>query len=211
MYTIYDPTTLDAALTDSEYITYYPRDEIDCRDNLLSFLAKQPEPYYNYVLFVYNDAAQILPIYVGYTADIEARLKTHARQVEFDEVYIYHSTSKETALQNEQKLMSLLGTCSLFNGSLTQLGQVTRGQIMDAIEAQGGPPNPILRYTQAPTYPRRTYYLTPVLIEALRVWCYTEHLDISTAARMGLVDGIPAEYLETAYQQVYGGKKEASA
>lgn len=41
MYTIYAPTTLDAALTDSEYITYYPRDEIDCRDNLLSFISKQ--------------------------------------------------------------------------------------------------------------------------------------------------------------------------
>lgn len=209
MYTIYDPTTLDAALTDAEYVTYYPRDEIDCRDNLLAFLEKQPNPYFNYVLFVYDEKGQILPLYVGYTNDLENRLKTHARRVEFDEVYIYHCGSKETALANEQKLMTMLGTCALFNGSLTQMNFVDRTQIMTAIEAQGGPPDPICRFAQAPSYTRRTYYLTPVLVEALRIWSFAENLDLSAAARMGMVQGIPDEHLESAYQQVCGKKVTA--
>lgn len=207
MYTIYDPTTLDAAMTDAEYVTCILRDDIGVSDNLLGFLEKQPNPYYNYILFVYDERGQILPVYVGYTNDLENRMKTHARRVEFDEVYLYHSPDKETALSNEQRLIAMLGTGDLLNGSLTQLDHVDRTQIMEAIEAQGGPPDPVCRFAQAPNYTRRTYYLTPVLVEALRIWSFTENLDLSAAARVGMVQGIPDEYLEAAYQQINSTKK----
>lgn len=197
---------LAAQLTDAEYVHNMGREGVKESEQLLNFLAAQTSaPYYNYVLCIWGEKGDLLPFYVGYTGDLARRVTTHTAKVEYDWGYIYHSSAKETALANEQALMDLLGTRELFNGSLTQMPNVSREQILEAIEGLDVPIDRVQKYAEADNV-RKTYFLNHVLLDALRTYGFDNRLEVSETVRRCLVTGIPEEYLEAAYQQRYGRK-----
>lgn len=49
-----------------------------------------------------------------------------------------------------------------------------------------------------PEYIRKTYFLSPELIEAIRIYAFEERKDISEAVRFLLLESIPDRYLEEA-------------
>lgn len=195
-------TNLSDALENARFVCTVEHDDVTDSTSLLAFLETQCDPYYNYILCVYSDNMDVLPIYVGYTADLANRLNTHAQRVAFDVAILYHAAGKEIALRNEQRLMDLLGTRALFNGSLTQMPHVSRAQILEAIDAQDRPLDRVKKYTEADII-RKTYYINPTLFEALRMYAYEHHTEVSETVRICLVTGIPEAYLDAAYAKVH--------
>ena len=202
-------TNLGKKLAGAQYICSMERGDIKDNGALLLFLDGQNAPFYNYVLCALDEDMELLPFYVGYTANVAQRMTTHAARVAFDVAFLYHAPNKEAALANEQTLMDLLGTRDLFNGSLTQLASVNREEILQAVARLTLPVDRIQRYAE-PDDVRKTYCLNYVLLEALRTFAYDRRMEISETVRHCLVTGIPEDYLENAYQQLHGGKGEAS-
>ncbi|MDY3618465.1 hypothetical protein [Agathobaculum sp.] len=201
--------TLAGSLKNAKYICQLERDAIQENDALLTFLDTNEAPYYNYVLCALDEDMDLLPFYVGYTADVARRLSAHAARIAFDVVFLYHAPCKETALSNEQALMDLLGTRDLFNGSLTQMGAVSREQVLEAVSGLSAPVDRVQRYAAADDV-RKTYYLNYVLLEALRTYAFDQRMEISETVRHCLVTGIPEDYLESAYEKLHGGTGAAS-
>lgn len=202
-----DFMNLASKLEQGKYVHNMGREGAKEATGLLDFLAAQATtPYYNYVLCIWGEKGESLPFYVGYTGDLARRIATHAARVEFDWIYIYHAPSKEIALANEQTLMDLLGTRDLFNGQLTQLSSVSHEQIAEAIQGLDMPIDKIQRYAEANDI-RKTYYINYVIDEALRMYGYDHRTEVSATLRQCLVTGIPENYLEAAYQQLYGRKE----
>lgn len=201
-----DFMNLATHLDNAEYIHGMGHDSVHDNEGLLTFLNGQAAPYFNYILCIFDQNAELVPFYVGYTADLSRRIATHTARVEYDWIYIYHAPTKDTALANEQTLMDMLGTRDLMNGQLTQMASVSHDQILEAIEGLSVPMDRVRKYAEADDV-RKTYYLNHVLLEALRTYAFDNRFEISETVRRCLVTGIPEEYLEAAYQQLCGRKE----